>query len=168
MSIVTVQTHIKGLLDGLVLPGPAGVPPLEAFITPPDPNEETARPAVYVWPTSGHESRRSMPRNTGPNTPAAWKDFRPSIDVYLVWFDDNTDPYVDSAFPSVIDAVLRALRTSPDPVKAVDPNTGEVSWLLGVGEDMSWSNFGVTAVLDQRWTRYDALVIVPFLESIQA
>lgn len=167
MSIVTVQTFIKAQLDQLIIPGPAEIGTLEAYITPPDPRDGP-KPAAYIWPSNGHEMRQAMPRNTGPGTPAAWKDFRPSIEVYLTWFNQTSDPYVDNAFPTVIDAVLRALRTCPDPAQVVDPNTGEVSWLQGVGEDMSWTNLGVTAVADQRMLRYDALIIVPFLESINA
>lgn len=167
MSIVTVQNWIKQQLNGLIIPGPAGVQPLEAVITPPDPNEEP-QPIAYIWPSSGSENRQSVPRNSGPGTPAGWKNFRPAIDVYLTWFVANDDPYADNAFPSVVDAILHALRTSPDPAKQVDPNTGEVSWLMGVGEDMSWTSFGITAVIDQRWNRMDALIRVPFLESIQA
>lgn len=167
MSIVTVQTWIRDQLNGLIIPGPAGIEPLEAFITPPDPNEEPP-PAAYIWPSNGSEDRQAVPRNTGPGTPAGWKNFRPRMDVYLTWFNSDSDPYSDIAFPSVVDAVLHRLRTSPDPAEAVDPNTGEVSWLMGVGEEMSWQNLGVTATADQRWNRYDALIQVPFLESITA
>jgi hypothetical protein len=167
MSLVTVQTWIKQQLDGLVLPGPAGVQPLEAVITPPDPNEDP-QPVAYIWPTGGREHRQAVPRNTGPGTAAGWKNFEPNIDIYLTWFNNQDDPYADVAFPSVVDAVMNALRTSPDPAEMVDPNTGAVSWLAGVGEDMDWSNLGVNAVNDQRWLRYDALIRVSFTEFISA
>ena len=167
MSIVTVQTWFQSQLNGLAIPGPADMDRLEAVITPPDPNEEP-QPMAYIWPSNGSEDRQAMPRNTGPNTPAGWKNFRPRMDVYLTWFNSPDDPYSDTAFPTVVDAVLRALRTSPDPAEAVDPNTGEVSWLMGVGEEMSWQNLGVTATADQRYLRYDALVQASFLESIKA
>lgn len=167
MSLVTVQTWIKTRLDGLVIPGPADVGALEAFITPPDPRDDPP-PAAYIWPANGSETRQSFPRNTGPGTPAGWKNSRPNMQVYLTWFDSAGDPYADNAFPSVIDAVMHALRTSPDPAEVTDPNTGEVSWLAGVGEEMSWQGLGITAVADQRWLRYDAMITVPFIEFINA
>lgn len=167
MSIVTVQNWIRSQLNGLIIPGPAGVEPLEAVITPPDPNDEP-QPMAYIWPSNGTENRQSMPRNSGPGTPAAWKNFHPSIDVYLTWFVSSDDPHADNAFPSVVDAILHALRYSPDPARVQDPNTGEVSWLGGVGEEMSWTNLGITATNDQRWNRMDALIRVPFIEYINA
>lgn len=167
MPLVTVQNWIKGQLDGLIIPGPANVGVLEAFITPPDPKED-GRPAAYIWPSNGHENRQSMPRNTGPGTPAGWKNVKPNIDVYLTWFDDTSEPYADNAFPSIVDAVMAALRVVPDPAEVVDPNSGLVCWLSGVGEEMDWQNLGVATTADQRWARYDALVRVPFTEFIQA
>jgi hypothetical protein len=167
VPLVTVQTWIQKQLAGLIIPGPANIGALEAFITPPDPREDPP-PAAYIWPGSGRENRQSIPRNTGPGTPAGWKNFKPDMDVYLTWFNSADDPYSDNAFPSVIDAVLQALRTSPDPATVVDPNSGLVCTLCGVGEDMSWQNLGITATADQRWNRFDALIRVPFTEFIQA
>jgi hypothetical protein len=167
MPLVTAQNHIKSLLDGLAIPGPAHVGPLEAFITPPDPREDPP-PAAYIWPSGGTETRRAVPRNSGPGTPAGLKSIRLMMDVYLTWFNTVDDPYADGAFPSVIDAVMQALRTSPDPATVVDPDSGLVCELVGVGEGMSWQNLGVNSAADQRWLRYDALIQAPFLEFIQA
>ncbi len=168
MPLVTVQTYIKSLLNGLIVPGPAGIGPLEAFIQPPDPNDDTIRPAAYIWASGGREVRQSMPRNTGPGTPAGWKDVYPDVEIYLVWFDSDEDPYADTAFHSVIDAVMQVLRTSPDPAQVVDPNSGLVCELAGVGEHMTWQALSVTSTADQRWLRFDALLLVPYIEFIQA
>lgn len=167
MPIVTVQTWIKQMLDQLIIPGPAGIGPLEAFITPPDPRDSPP-PAAYIWPSDGTERRQTIPRNTGPGTASGWKEISPSIEVYLTWFNTAEDPNVDNAFPSVIDAVMQALRTSPDPAEVIDPNSGLVCHLVGVGEHMTWSSVGVTSTSDQRWLRYDAVILVPFIELIQA
>lgn len=168
MPLVTVQNWIHQQLDGLIVPGPANVGPLEAFIAPPDPNEGP-QPAAYIWPNIGHERRQTMPRNTGPGTGGSgWKEVRPDMDVYLTWFNSADDPYLADAFPSVVDAVMNALRTSPDPATVTDPNSGLVCHLVGVGEAMSWQALGVATVADQRWQRFDALIIVPFIELIQA
>lgn len=168
MPLVTVQTWVKSLLDGMAMPGPAGLGQLAAYINPPDPNDEGPTPTAYIWPTDGHEERQSVGRNTGPNTTAAWKNVRPNIDIYLTWFDDQDDPYIDNAFPSIIDAVMSVLRTSPDPQELVDPNSGATSWIAGLGERMTWQNLGVTSTSDQRWQRFDAIIMVSFIEYIQA
>ncbi|GAA4626880.1 hypothetical protein GCM10023196_036930 [Actinoallomurus vinaceus] len=166
MPLVTAQNHIKGLLDALSVPGPSGIEPLHAFITPPDPYTESA-PAAYIWPARGTEARQSLPRNRG-GVNGAWKTVKQDIEVYLVWFGSDSDPDADSAFPSIVDAVLNALRTSPDPAIVTDPDSGMTVELCGVGEDMSWQLGPVRSVADERYLRYDALVRVPFSEFIQA
>lgn len=167
MPLVTVQTYIKSLLDGLIIPGPAGIGPLEAFIQPPDPNEGP-QPAAYIWASGGREFRQAMPRNTGPGTPAGWKNVHPDIEIYLTWFDYADEPYVDTAFSAVIDTIMQRLRTSPDPATVTDPNSGLVCELAGVGEDMTWQALSVSSTADQRWLRFDALLLVPFTEFIVA
>lgn len=167
MPLVTVQSWIKSLLDELVLPGIVQEP-LAAYIAPPDPNDEGPTPTAYIWPSGGHEFRQSIPRNTGPGTPAGWKNVAPDIEIYLTWFDSPDDPNIESAFPAVIDKVLQVLRTSPDPATITDPNSGLVCQLAGVGEHLTWQSLSVSATSDQRWQRFDVLIIVPFLEFIQA
>lgn len=167
MPLVTVQMWIKQILDGLIIPGPAGVGALEAFITPPDPRESPP-PAAYIWPSNGRELRATIPRNTGPGTASGWKWAYPDIEVYLTWFNSQDDPHVDNAFPSVVDAVMQALRTSPDPATVTDPNSGLVCNLVGVGEHMTWQALSITTTADQRYIRYDAVVMVPFIEQFQA
>lgn len=166
MPLVTAQNHIKGLLQGLPIPGPNGVEPLNAFITPPDPYNESA-PAAYIWATRGNERRQAVPRNVaGAN--GGWKTVKQALDVYLVWFGEDTDPDADTAFPSVVDAVLNALRISPDPARVTDPDSGLEVQLVAIGEDLDWQLGNVRAVADERYLRYDALVHVPFTEFIQA
>jgi hypothetical protein len=167
MPLVTAQLYIQGLINGLVIPGPANTGVLQAFITPPDPNFDSA-PAAYIWPSKGDEHRQSVPRNIGPGTRAGWKTVDQQFDIWLAWFGEDTDPQADIAFPSIVDSVMFTLRTSPDPAPVVDPDTGAVSWMVGVGERMSWDFAGVRSVADQRYLRYSALVHVPFSEFIQA
>ena len=167
MPLVTAQTYIQGLIQGLMIPGPANAGALQAFVTPPDPNFDIA-PSAYVWPTRGDEARQSVPRNIGPGTRAGGKHDNHSIDIWLNWFGEDTDPYVDTAFPSIVDAVMKVLRTSADPALVTDPDTADQSWMMGVGEKMSWEMAGVRSVEDQRWLRYSAVVHCPFAEFFQA
>ena len=112
--------------------------PIEALITPYDPDESGAA-RIYVWPASGPESRLAWPRNTGPGTPAGWKQTRHSILLYLVWFDSqDTDLNIDINFPALIDFVMFTLRTTTDPAPVTDPLTGNPSWLLDIGENMTY------------------------------
>ena len=67
-------------LSGLAMPG--GLPPMVAYIMPPDPNVEAEFATAYVWPTEGDESRDpekggASSRNTGPGTPAGTKPDHP-------------------------------------------------------------------------------------------
>lgn len=170
MPLVAVQTYLKGVLDGLVIPGTAGN--LEAFISPPNPEFE-ATPKAYIWPSTSNENRQSMPRNTGVSSVpggSAWKELNHLVDVWLVWFSDEASDAqdLDSAFPAVIDAVAWQLRTVPDPAVLTDPMTGRESQLLDVGERMSFEFPPARATLDQRILRYDARIQLEIMEVFQA
>jgi hypothetical protein len=170
VSVNSVQFYIKGLLEQLIIPGPVGT--LEVFITPPDPKEDADRPTAYVWPADGSEKRRSLPRNNGPATVpsgSGWKDQVHRVQIYLIWFAGDDEADVDSAFPSVVDAVLFTLRTSsPNPAYATDPVTGVITQLVNIGEEQSYEIVPVHALADQRWNRYDARITVSVLEEFQS
>jgi hypothetical protein len=171
MSLNTAQSYIRSLLDGLPLPG-TGTPNLSAVITPPDPNVQAEIPTAYVWPTKGVESRNpglggTIPRNTGPGTPSGLKPIEHELDIFLVYFGQDDDPESDTLFPGIIEAVMQALRTSPDPAQVSDPYSGVVSTFVDVGEHMSWE-VAINAVEDQAYNRYDALLICRLFELIFA
>ena len=42
-----------------------------------------------------------MPRNTGKNTPAGWKQLTHDLQVFLVWMDSPDDPAADMGPESV-------------------------------------------------------------------
>jgi hypothetical protein len=171
MPINAAQTYLQQLLDQMAMPL-SGVPPLAAYITPPDPNVEAEAPTAYIWPSTGDESRDSrkggtVPRNTGPGTPSGWKNIAHSLNVYVVWFMQDDDELADTAFPSIVDAIMFQLRTAPNPAPAIDPFTQQQSWLLDIGENMTY-RIDLRAVADQRYNRYDALITVPVAEVFQA
>lgn len=170
MPLNSVQCYIRDTINGLAMPG--GVPSLVAFITPPDPEEDAAVPHAYVWPGEGTESRNpvrgaTIPRNTGPGTPAGFKAIEHMIDIYVVWFGQDDDPDSDTSFPGMIDAIMYALRTSGDPAVVTDPYTGFSSQLIDVGEGMGYKTV-VNALADQAYNRYDGLITCTILELIQA
>lgn len=169
MPINSAQVYICNLLDGLIMPGTAGN--LRAYITPPDPDVEAEIPHAYVWPSDGDESRDhtkggTVPRNTGYGTPSGYKAFEHHMDVYLVWYGQDDDPNSDTWFPGMVDAVMLALRTSPDPADATDPYTEQGTTLIDVGENMSY-RITIRALDDQRYNRYDALISLELLEIMQ-
>lgn len=170
MPINSVQTYIQGLLDGLPMPG--SIENLVAYITPPDPNVEADRPTAYIWPATGEESRDSskvgtVPRNTGPGTPSGWKNIAHTVDIWLVYFGQDDDPNADTQFPGIVDAVMYALRTSPERPLVVDPYTEQQTWLLDIGEKLSY-RIELRALSDQAYNRYDAQITVPLVEALIA
>lgn len=170
MPIASSLSYVKDLLNGL--PMPPGLPPMAAYITPPDPNVETQVPTAYVWPDDGEEDRDSskagtVPRNSGPGTASGFKNIEHSMSVYVAWFASDEEEDIDSLFPGVVDAVMLALRTSEDPAKVADPYTGQVSTLIDVGEKLSYK-ITLRSLIEQAYNRYDALVGLSVLEVIQA
>ncbi len=171
LPLVSVQTFLLGLLDGL--PMPYSQSAANAYITPPDPRVQARIPAIYIWPAPGEENRSpelggTVPRNKGPGTPSGTKGIKHSIDVYLTWTAVNNAAQTDPIFPGMIDAVMAALRYSqPNPASVTDPATGLSSTIYNVGEDMRYVP-GIEALDDERWLRYDALITVGVWEIIQA
>lgn len=170
MPIVSTQNAIMSILQGLPMPG--GNYLLEAFITPPDPETDYTNPHAYLWPTTGKESRNpgdggAIPRNTGVGTPAGTKPIRHEFEIFLRWYANNDDVNADSWFPGMVDAVLWALRTCPDPQIAVDPYTEVESQLIGIGEQMSY-HITIRATEDEAYNLYDALITLSVLEILHA
>ncbi len=173
MPIASTCLYMKGLLDGLAMPG--SLPAMRAFIMPPDPNDESQYPTAYVWPADFDESRDpkmagSVPRNTGPGTPAGNKLIEHQIEVFIVYFQAGDDPDADSLFPGIVDAVTAKFRTSPElagGVPLTDPWTGMASALFSVGEVMR-GRIVVSAVADQAFNRLDCLLTCPVNELITA
>lgn len=169
MPIASTLEYVKGLLNGLAMPG-INTPNMVAYITPPDPNVEAQYPTAYVWPTDGHESRNApgtIPRNTGPNTPSGFKPVNHMIDVFIIYFMADDDTQADSLFPGIVDAVMAALRTSQDSETLTDPYTGATSTLYNLGESIDYQ-IVISSLADQAYNRYDCLLRCPVMELIQA
>ena len=172
MPLVTATQWLLLVLDQMPLPGNGGQV-LQAFITPPNPEEDQLDPHAYIWPSAGNESRQTVPRAPVPvvgTTTSGWKEIMHQVDVWLTWFQDGDhDPDPDISFPVIVDAVMDALRTTADPILLTDEVTGRYSQVAGTGERM---NYDVAipkgADADQRILRYDARILVRLMENFQA
>jgi hypothetical protein len=172
MPINSVHQVIKGILDGLQIPGPAGAHgTLACYITPPAERDDPS-PAIYIYSARGNEHRQSLPRAQGPSQPlgqSGWKQMEHTIDGYLTWFDENYDPNVDSNFIAVVDAVMQALRSALDPLYYyTDSLTGQQSEIYAVGEKMTYEIAPPRAVAEQRMLRFDALLTIHCWEAFQS
>ena len=169
MPTNTIQTYLKGQLDGMVLPLDLGT--LTAYIAPPNPGE-AVDPVAYIWGSHADERRAAVPRaQPGNLSTGGWKVITHRPNIWLIWFGPSDDPNADVLFPAVLDAVCGLLRNVPildQTQHATDPVTGQVSDLLNVGEQMSWEYGPVRATADQRYLRYDAQITPTFEEWLQA
>lgn len=173
MPILTALSYMRQLLYDLPLPGNGGST-LEVVVTPPDPAANQTGPYAYLWASKGPELRQSVPRpykgtpRTG-STEAGWKEMTHTIHVWVIWFQDQGDTQPDFAFPIIMDAVLDAVRVSPDPVYNVqDPETFRYSTLFKIGEAMTYEISPVRTVASQRLMRYDGMVTLTVCEEFQA
>lgn len=170
MGLISAQSYVASLLVGMVPPGDTGINgPIDALITPLDPDvnpDGIAR--CYVWPAHGPEKRIAFPRNSGPGTPAAWKQLSHELQVFLVWMDSPDDQSADVNFPLLIDYVMFLLRTSPNPADWTDPETGVVSNMVNLGEEMSYDFVPPRSLEQQMYRRYDARISITLLELFQS
>ena len=170
MPLVTATQWVLLCLNGLPLPANTG-DHLQAFIAPPNPEEDQLDPHCYIWPSAGSEARESIPRGPAPAdvTKSGWKALTHQIDVFLTWFQDDSDPNPDMSFLTVVDTVMDALRTTQDPVLLTDPVTGRYSQVYATGERMNWDVAPVRGVMaDQRILRWDARIVARIGEELQA
>jgi hypothetical protein len=184
MSLAACQHYVKSLLDQM--PWPAAMlnlPPPSCYIQPPNPNVSAEIPAIYIWMTRGRESRDTsrlragtVPRISGPGGPSGTKPVEHTIPVWLVWNMSSDDSDADNLFPGMIWAVQAVLRSAAagaggvvaaDPQLLTDPWTGEKSWLVDIGEVMSYETYERT-LESQGYLRLDAVIDLQVTEIIAA
>lgn len=167
MPLASALSYVQGLLDGLPMPGGGN---LACKITAPEIfNDPGIVPTCYLWPSPGREARDprnagTMPRNTGGiASTAGFKTIEHRFQILLLW----SGPGTELLFYSMMDALMGCLRTSPSPQEYPDPDTGDVSQMVNIGEDMSY-RMSVKPAPDQQFNQYEALIEAPLLEVLQA
>lgn len=133
-----VLQHVKGVLNGLPLPGQAQ--PLDAKVVPP-PLEGLTGVKAWITPGTMSGSRQTMPRGPGFTQP------RWAVDITIDMLDLPTDSQIEQSYYLCVDAVLMALFADTMPVPLVDPTTNAQTQLLAIGEEYGFTagNWVVTA-----------------------
>ncbi|MGH9121070.1 MAG: hypothetical protein ACRDYC_03865 [Acidimicrobiales bacterium] len=147
MTILAVQNYVQGCVDGLIVPGYPE--PLKAFVKAPTPGTATlAQPMAFVWGGMGSQSRTTLPRGPG------WKGTDHTVSIWIYGLElANLDPPV-SYFPSVLQTIVRALSTAkPMPAQLIDTQTGDPSYLMNLGENITWEYDVDRTMADQRIVR---------------
>ena len=180
MTLLASMKYMEGLLDGLTwpasmqaLPNPPGA--LSAHITSPNPNVLASSPNAYIWFLRGTENRDNakygagtIPRASYTGGPSGTKAVEHNIPIYIVWDAQQGDPNFATLFPGMVDAIRATLRVVPDPgLPITDPWTGEQSWLVDVGENMTY-DLDLWAVEGQRVERWDCMLTCSVVEVIFA
>lgn len=151
-----MQEYLRTQLDGLPSPGN---PDAAAYVQPPAVLDATI-PIIYIWGGSGDEDRYTIPRARGQ------KRIRHIVTLYLQWVMTN-DPVAARGFPRFIDALRAYLRgTITLPVALTDPDTGETSTLLNIGERIIWDYGTGTPMADQAMVQFNALIKLPMAEIL--
>ena len=179
MTLLASMQYMQTTLNGLTwpasiqaLPNPPGA--LSAHITSPNPNVLASSPNANVWFLRGTENRDAskygagtIPRASYQGGPSGTKAVEHNIPIYIVWDAQQGDPNFATLFPGMVDAIRAALRYSGDPVEVTDQWTGEQSWLVDVGETMTY-DLDLWAVEGQRIERWDCMLTCSVVEVIFA
>lgn len=138
MPLNSVQLYVKGILDGLTVPGMTKT--VAAFVTPPT-VMNIDRPVVCVWGARLHGKRQTAPRvyNAVVQNASGYKELNWIVDLYLsyetVARNNQNGDTLDQEFPLFVDAVMNATWVTEMPVVIQDPSTGQYSQILSIGEE---------------------------------
>ena len=158
MSLVAVQEFVQGVVTGVTV---AAYPsPLVSYIAPPIPGDAGV-PGAYIWGGTMTEKRQTAPRGQG------FKELLWMVDIWLLVIQSNDRVDSDTAFPSLADAVMAALRATSMPVMITDPVSGVQSQVISVGEQFDLDYSPVHTVADQVDVQYVALLRCSVKEVLQ-
>jgi hypothetical protein len=129
MGLNAVLQHVKGVVNGIAIPGQQKT--LTAAVVPP-PLEPMSGVLAYVTPGRMTGRRQTSPRGPGFTEPH-WP-----VDITLDLEDLSADPVIEQVFPLAVDAVLAAIWADTMPVFITDPTTGIRTQLLAIGEDYGY------------------------------
>jgi hypothetical protein len=177
VTLVSAMQYLKTTLDGLqwpaemqALPNPPGA--LIAHITAPNPNVTASSPNAYIWFSRGTENRDASKYGAGTvnraayqGAPSGTKAVEHSVPIYVLWDAMQSDPNFATLFPGMVDWIRLTLRTSTDPVMITDPWTGEQSWLVDVGEVMTYE-LDLWATENERIEKWAVMLTCSIVEVI--
>jgi len=163
MPLNSIQCYVKGILDGLPIPG--STQSLDAFVTPPT-VDNLDNPKAYIWGARMRGTRQTMPRGIAPA--AGFKKLMWNVDVYLSYETNPDDANIDQEFPLIVDAVMAALWSTTMPTFITDPTTGLKTQLLAIGEDFDFEYPPEKAPATLRMVYYTARLGLSVQEAVQA
>ena len=161
MSLVAVEDAVQALLNNQTTPY---LDPAQAWVRPPTFVFLTT-PQIFIWAGDWTDERHTMPRLLGGQ--------RRAIHQLTVWLQCATSSSGDVAkgnaiaFPYLIEAALKTLRSVPIPIPLTDPATGATSTLQSIGEtfrvkhpvpmaanpqsDIIWQNATITVTATEEY-----------------
>ncbi len=156
MSLNAVQQYAQSQLDGLQS---ANLPAAVAYVLPPSVVNLADAPAIFIWGEDLDETRATIPRLRGEKRVAHM------LHMYVQWVTDNDPSHVQD-FPVLLDTIRTKLRTIPLPVPITDTVTGEVTYLMDIGERILVSYKTPTPTADQRNLLFSAIFRVHAAEHL--
>src|ERR1035437_43492 len=128
MSLVAVEDAVQAILNGQVS---ALSDPAESWVRPPTFLFLTT-PQIFIWGGDFSESRHTIPRGLGQKR----VEHRLTVWLQMATSSDGAGPGSSLAFPVLIDAVLKTLRSTTMPTPLIDSVTGDTSVMQSIGENI--------------------------------
>lgn len=169
MPLNSVQHYTKDLINNMPLPAvmaQRGNGLLDCWITPPV-LQSLDGPHCYIWGSHVDPKRQTMPRG------AAYKEYPWRMSIWLIYETSaqvgasGLNPTLDSEFPVLIDAVTKLLAATTMPILITDPNTGDISQMLWIGESWSLDYPAQRLPATMRMLLYSAEIQMDLMEVFQ-
>lgn len=152
---------MKSTLDELETPLDR-FPAAQAWVAPPAAGTVDV-PQIYIWGAQFDEKRQTAGRGKG-----GAKEVKYDLHIWIYASDAADSPDADSSLPLLIGAVMNKLRTMQMVQTLTDPDTGETSQMLEIGENIKTSYGAPRATADQRLQWLNALVTTRVVEYVVA
>lgn len=183
--LLSIQQHLQALLDGLTTPQliQQGVAPAHAYVAPPAVVTDTmTSPEIYIWDGRARNVRQTAPRNvlgaanwtqpgvTLPALPISSAGFRSvtwSISVWIMFVLESSDASGNLVYPLLVDAVMKQLSLDLMPVMLTDSQTGDLTQLTHVAEEIELEYPTPQETADERIFLYTLLLTVKAEEKVQ-
>ena len=157
MTVSAVEFYVQSLLDGQTVLGATDLGVIQAYVIPPSVMQLMPSPQVFVWGGKYAEDRHTMPRLYGQ------KRVKYALSIWVQMATGNED--LNNDFDLVLQSIQRILRTVPIPIPLTDTQTGEISVLQTVGEEMSVQHPPPVTSADQRMLLHTATITLAATEE---